>query len=157
MAVLQVQVSILLIPELQEEEEEETTYRHFNGDSGQWCRELNPGRDDGYGETSNWDRVIWNTRNAKVGSAEKFHADIQSLYNRDWSYAGIIIDLLYNEHNSKKHILNMLLICSRTLFVRQWNQLFFVRKQNDDKQLFVKKWVFRAKFGDFGGFVGFYS
>ena len=70
---LQVQVSILLIPEFQEEEEEEeTTYRHFNGDSGQWCRELNPGRDDGYGETSNWDRVIWNTRNAKVGSAENF-------------------------------------------------------------------------------------
>ena len=71
----------LLIPEL-EEEEEETTYRHFNGDFRQRCWELNPGRDDGYGETSNWDRVIWNTRNAKVGSAEKFHADIQSLYNR---------------------------------------------------------------------------
>ena len=63
----------LLIPEL--EEEEETTYRHFNGDFRQRCWELNPGRDDGYGETSNWDRVIWNTRNAKVGSAEKFHAD----------------------------------------------------------------------------------
>lgn len=104
MAVLQVQVSILLIPQLQEEEEE-TTYRHFNGDSGQWCRELNPGRDDGYGETSNWDRVIWNTRNAKVGSAEKFHADIHSLYNKDWSSAGIFIDRLYNEHNSRKHIL----------------------------------------------------
>ena len=54
-------------------------------------------------------------------------------------------------------VVYMLLICSRTLFVLQWNQLFFVWKQNDDKQLFVKKWVFRAKFGDFGSFVGFYS